>query len=153
MEPLQYVMDLPATRDRVWEMWTTAVGLCSWLCLRAEVEPKVGGPFELFFNPDESKPASDSTLGCKVLSVDRPRLLVFDWRGADELAEVMNAPGTPRTRCQVELLPRPTGTRLRVTHSGWGDGPGWEEARAWFDRAWSGALERLLVGLDLTLSP
>ncbi len=147
MEPLQYVLDLPAGRDRVWRMWTTPEGLCSWLCLRADVEPRVGGPFELFFNPDESKPESDSTIGCKVLSVDQPRLLVFDWRGADEVAEVMNAPDAPPTQCQVELLPRPTGTRLRLTHSDWGDGPGWEEARAWFDRAWSDALERLLVAV------
>lgn len=144
MEELSFTLDLPATRDRIWELWTTAAGLASWLCLRARVEPRVGGPFELFFNPNVRQPDSDSTLGCKVLSADPPRLLEFDWRGADALEEVMNKPGVPRTQCKLELFPRPSGTRLKLTHSGWGEGAGWADARAWFAKAWATALERLL---------
>ncbi len=143
MQPLTYTMDLPVPRDRVWNAWTTSAGLASWLCLRAEVEPVVGGRYELFWNPDATRPESDSTLGCRVLSVDRPRLLRFTWRGADEVADVMNVPGAPVTEVEVRLLPTPDGTRLEISHAGWGDGPGWERARAWFDRAWSGALEQL----------
>ena len=97
MQPLFYTMDIATPRDRLWEAWTTPEGLSSWLCLRADVEPAVGGRFELFWNPDASRPESDSTLGCRVLSIDRPRLLQFTWRGSDEVAEVMNAPGAPVT--------------------------------------------------------
>jgi uncharacterized protein YndB with AHSA1/START domain len=143
MDPLRYTMDLPAPRDRVWDAWTRPGILARWLCLRAEVEPAVGGRYELFWNPDPRRPESDSTIGCRVLSIDRPRLLRFTWRGSDEVADVMNAPGAPVTEVEVRLFPTPDGTRLEVTHSGWGDGPGWERARAWFDRAWSGALEGL----------
>lgn len=143
MEPLAYERDVPATRDRIWELFTTEAGLASWLCLRARVEPVVGGAYELFWNPDSSKPESDSTLGCTLLTVDRPRLLVFTWRGADAVADVMNVEGAPVTQVTVALTPGPGGTRLRLTHEGWGDGPGWERARAWFDRAWTGALEGL----------
>ena len=143
MEPLHYAMDLAQPRDRVWPAWTTAEGLCAWLCLRANVEPVVNGPFELFWNPDESRPESESTLGCRVLSVDRPRLLEFTWRGSDEVADVMNVEGAPQTRVQVKLFPTPDGTRLELTHHGWGEGQGWQRARAWFDRAWQNALEKL----------
>jgi len=143
MEPLRYELDLAATRDRVWELFTTAEGLAAWLCLRARVEPRVGGVYELFWNPDETRPDSDSTLGCRILSIDRPRLLSFTWRGADEVADVMNADGVAPTVVTVELLPRPTGTRLRMIHDGWGDGDGWERARSWFDRAWRAALPGL----------
>ena len=143
MEPLRFELDLPASRDRMWDLFTTAAGLSSWLCLRARVEPRVGGAYELFWNPDETRPESDSTLGCRILSIDRPRLLAFTWRGADAVADVMNAEGVIPTEVVVELLPRPTGTRLRMTHSGWGDGDDWEKARAWFDRAWRGALAKL----------
>ena len=118
-------------------------GLGAWLCLRANVEPRVGGAYELFWNPDESRPDHDSTIGCRVLSIDRPRLLAFSWRGSDEVADVMNVEGAPQTSVTVQLLPRPSGTRLVVVHEGWGEGDGWARARAWFDRAWSGALERL----------
>ena len=143
MEPLLFELDLPVSRDRMWDLFTTAAGLSSWLCLRARVEPRVGGAYELFWNPDETRPESDSTLGCRILSIDRPRLLAFTWRGADAVADVMNAEGVIPTEVVVELLPRPTGTRLRMTHSGWGDGDDWEKARAWFDRAWRGALAKL----------
>ena len=143
MEPLIYRMNLVHPRDRIWALWTTPAGLTSWLCRRANVEPVVGGPFELFWNPDETKPESDSTLGCRVLSVDHPRLLEFSWRGADEVADVMNIEGAPQTQVKVELFPTLEGMRLEVTHHGWGDGADWKRARAWFDRAWQNALEEL----------
>jgi uncharacterized protein YndB with AHSA1/START domain len=150
MHPLTYTMDLPVPRDRVWTAWTTPGGLASWLCLRAEVEPVVGGRYELFWNADTTRPDSDSTLGCRVLSVDWPRLLRFTWRGADEVADVMNVPGAPVTEVEVRFFPTPDGTRLEIVHSGWADGPGWERARTWFDRAWSGALEQLRTVLART---
>lgn len=123
--------------------------LATWLCLRANVQPVVGGSYELFWNPDPSQPQSNSTVGCRVLSVDRPRLLQFTWRGSDEVADMMNAPDAPTTEIKVELFPTPTGTRLELTHMGWGDGPDWERARAWFERAWCGALE----GMQQLLAP
>jgi len=143
MESLKYTMDLAVPRDRVWDAWTRPERLAEWLCLRANVEPVVGGRYELFWNPEPSRPESDSTVGCRVLSIDRPRLLRFTWRGSDDVADVMNVDGAPVTEVEVRLGPTPDGTRLTVTHTGWGEGPGWERARAWFDRAWSGALERL----------
>jgi len=145
VEPLTYKMDIAAPRDRVWRAWTTPQGLASWLCLRANIKPVVGGKFELFWNPDETRPESDSTLGCRVLSIDRPRLLHFTWRGSDEVADVMNAPDAPVTDVKVDLFPTLDGTRLELTHTGWGDGPSWERAREWFDRAWAGALEKLRI--------
>jgi uncharacterized protein YndB with AHSA1/START domain len=143
MEPLVFERMIAAARDEVWLALTTAAGLTSWLCRRARVEPVVGGAFELYWNPDETRPESDSTIGCRVLAVDPPRLLTFTWRGADEVADVMHAVGAPVTQVTVELRPRPTGTRLLLTHAGWGAGPGWDRARAWFARAWEDALARL----------
>jgi uncharacterized protein YndB with AHSA1/START domain len=147
MKPLRFTLDVPTPRDRVWEALTTAEGLASWLCLRARVEPEIGGACELFWDPDESHPERDSTLGCTFLSVDEPRLLEFTWRGSEAVADVMNVPGAAQTQVKVELRPTLDGTRLELTHSGWGDGPGWERARAWFDRAWGGALQALRTRL------
>ncbi len=145
MEPLRFTVDLAAPRDLVWETFTTAAGLASWLCLRARVEPEIGGAYELFWDPDESHPERDSTLGCTVLSIDAPRLLEFTWRGSEAVADIMNIKGVRPTQVKVELRPTLDGTRVELTHSGWGDGPGWERARAWFERAWGGALDQLRV--------
>lgn len=143
MDALRYQVELAAPLDRVWHAWSTAEGLAAWLCLRASVEATVGGAYELFWNPDASRPESDSTIGCRILALDPPRLLRFTWRGSDDVADVMNVPGAPTTQVQVELVPAGKGTHLEVVHSGWGEGAGWERARAWFDRAWTGALARL----------
>jgi len=142
-EPIVLTMDLAETRDRIWEMWTTPEGLTSWLCLRAHVEPWVGGAYELFWNPDETRPLSDSTVGCRVLSIDPPRLLEVSWRGADAVARVMDARGAPTTQVTVRLYPTLTGTRLELLHAGWGEGAEWARARAWFERVWAGAFELL----------
>jgi uncharacterized protein YndB with AHSA1/START domain len=144
MEPIRIETDLPLGRDRVWDLWTTAAGLATWLGARAVVEPVVGGRFEIFWNPDPaSPPDSDSTIGCRILSIDRPRLLRFTWRGSDAVADVMNVPGAPVTEVEVAMSPTLDGTRLVMTHSGWADGPGWRRAREWFARAWGYAFENL----------
>jgi uncharacterized protein YndB with AHSA1/START domain len=143
MLPIQIERMIALPRASVWWAWTTVEGLTSWLCLRAVVDPVVGGKYELFWNPDESRPESDSTLGCRVLSIFRPRHLHFTWRGSDEVASVMNVPGAPQTEVAVDLFPALEGTRLLVTHQGWGEGPDWARARAWFERAWTAALEKL----------
>ncbi len=139
MEPLFFKMDLCWPRDRVWTAWTTPEGLTGWLCLRAVVEPVVGGAYELFFDPDPAGPEGCSTLCGRVLSVDRPRLLQFSGATA--------SPDSPLSEVKVELFPTPSGTRLEVTHSGWGEGEQWETARAWFERSWYDALERLRLAL------
>jgi len=71
-EPLRYRMDLAHARNRVWAAWTQADELAKWLCVRATVEPVVGGRCELFWNPDPSRPESDSTIGFRVLRADGP---------------------------------------------------------------------------------
>jgi uncharacterized protein YndB with AHSA1/START domain len=141
-------MDLREGRDRVWDMWTTPPGLTSWLCERAKVEPFAGGAYELYWNPDQSQPLSNSTNGCRVLSIDRPRLLVVSWRGSDAVARVMDAPGAPTTQVEVRLFPTLDGTRLELRHMGWGRGPEWTRARQWFELAWSNAFERLRMRLS-----
>jgi uncharacterized protein YndB with AHSA1/START domain len=147
MEPLDYELVLPAPRDEVWRAFTTPDGLTQWLAPRARVEAVVGGPYELFWAPPEAPPESNSTLGCRVLSVDPPRLLRFTWRGSDEVADVMNAPGAPVTEVTVALTPALDGTRLRLTHAGWGEVADWARARAWFDAAWTNALRALRAHL------
>jgi len=149
LDPIRVRVDLPVARDQVWEAFATAAGLASWLCLRARVEPEIGGAYELFWDPDESHPERDSTLGCTILSIDEPRLLEFTWRGSEAVADVMNAPGVLPTQVRVELRPTLEGTRVEVVHSGWGEGPGWERARAWFENAWRVAL----VALRARLAP
>jgi uncharacterized protein YndB with AHSA1/START domain len=117
---IHYVMDLAAPRDRVWQAWTTSEGLAAWLCREATVEPAVGGRVLLSWDT--------GAVSCRVLSIDRPRLLLLGWPSDSGLAEVC-----------LQLRPTLDGTRLELTLSGLESGAAHELA----DRTWQHGLERL----------
>ena len=129
MESFELEVDLPATRDRIWALWTTAEGLTAWLGVRAEVEPRVGGRFSIEFGDLAAPSAAVEALKHgSVLSIDAPRMLVLGFAG---------------TALEVELTPRPpSGSRLSVSHPGLGDTA---EELDWFSEAWQSALGRLQV--------
>jgi uncharacterized protein YndB with AHSA1/START domain len=69
----------------------------------------------------------------RYLEVERPRLLVYTWQPSwDDFAE---------TTIRVELTPTRTGTRVRITHSGFGDRlasatghtAGWRRVLGWLE--------------------
>jgi len=69
MEAITIEETLKAPIDRVWRAWTDPEQLCPWFALRANVVPKRGGAYELFW--DLAHPERQSTLGCRVLSSSR----------------------------------------------------------------------------------
>lgn len=134
---------LPAARDEVWALWSSAEGLQRWLVKRAKVDLRPGGAYELYFLPDAPRGLQGSET-CRVLSFIPGRMLSFTW----------NAPPTlPRTRSLhtwvvVELEALEGATRVRVTHAGWPasglrDEPQWGETYAYFERAWVSVLRAL----------
>lgn len=129
---------LPKNAERVCDAWLRPGLLSAWLCEAARVTPREGGSYELFWDPPN--PASNSTLGCRLLAVEPGRRLEFDWRGPDQLLELMP---TGRTRVEVRFVPAGKGCRLELSHKGFGEGPEWERAVDWQSRAWSSALDRL----------
>lgn len=115
----------------------------SWLTKKADVEMKVGGKYELFWTPEDPDLSNNSTYGCKVLAVERPRFFTIEWMGNAEQKAFMN---TVRPRTHVTILFSPlekTVTRVTVIHTGWREGKQWESARQYFVRAWTEALEKL----------
>ena len=43
---------VPASLAEVWDGWTTAQGVATFLGPRARIELAVGGPYEIYFDPD-----------------------------------------------------------------------------------------------------
>jgi uncharacterized protein YndB with AHSA1/START domain len=137
MTTLSYEMVLPVQRDKVWWAWTTEEGLAAWLCQRAEVQPFVGGQFELFLDEDGHH-QREPELRCQVLSIDHPRLLQLSWHGPGD-AEAEVGP----TEVKVELFPALDGTRLAITHACSDQLAGCEDSRQLIERMWIDSLERL----------
>jgi uncharacterized protein YndB with AHSA1/START domain len=136
--------------DRAFEYFTTNDLLSSWLADSAEVEPVVGGKYEIFWDPAIVE--NDGTRGCKVTAIEPGKFLSFDWRGPTMFEQTMNV-ADPLTHVVVFFIPyadgAERGTEVHLVHSGWGAGDEWEQARVWFDNAWRiafGALESLVNG-------
>lgn len=108
----------------------------------ARIEPRVGGDYCVMFDP-HGDPTGDrlGTNGCTFVAVDPEVELVFEWRGPEQFTE-MNVQPFP-TRVRVLFASEDGGTRVRLTHSGFGEGAGWGESRAFFERAWSKTLDLL----------
>jgi len=100
---------LPVPRDRVFDAWLDPASLARWMGTGegAEVtalEPRVGGKFRIVMRHRGGEVAHWG----EYLAIDRPSLLSFTWLS-------VNTDHRP-TLVTVELLERPDGTELILTH-------------------------------------
>lgn len=135
--------------DRAFDMFTNNQLLESWFPVEANVEPVVGGKYELFWDSEDKE--NNSTIGCKVTAIEPGKLIAFEWKGPVEFKEFMNN-ADPLTHVVVIFLPCPNEndpcTEVHVIHSGWRSTEEWEEARQFFERAWNEELQELKEFID-----
>ncbi|GAG73922.1 unnamed protein product [marine sediment metagenome] len=140
---IQIEIELNWDVSQAFELFTVNKKLESWLSEKAEVEPKVGGKYELFWDPQNRE--INSTIGCKVTSIKKDKFLSFEWKGPERFQSFLNF-CDPLTHVVVVFSSNsddPQKTTLFLFHSGWRDGPEWQKARNYFEKAWSGALTNL----------
>jgi uncharacterized protein YndB with AHSA1/START domain len=128
-----------APLDAVWKTWTTTEGVKTFFAPDARVEARPDGPFEIYFNPFAA-PGSKGADGMRVLAVQERKMLSYTWNAPPHLAQVRGQ------RTVVILRFKPLGdaeTQLTLTHAGWGDGGEWDQAYAYFDKAWDSVLGNL----------
>ena len=133
-------ISLKCNPQKAFEMFTSNKHLEIWLTQIADVEPKVGGKYELFWNPEDKE--NDSTIGCKILALHPSKFLSFEWKGPKQFKHFMNEV-RPLTNVVIFLIPCQECTELHLLHTGWGDTSEWEEARQYFVKAWTIALSEL----------
>ena len=67
-------------------------------------------------------------------------MISFTWNAPPHLPQAR----AQRTFVTVRMQPEGAAeTRVRLTHAGWGDGGEWDQAYAYFDRAWGNVLANL----------
>jgi uncharacterized protein YndB with AHSA1/START domain len=131
---------LKCNAEKAFELFTMNEHVEKWLTLKANVEPEVGGKFELFWNLEDRE--NDSTIGCRILAFHPPALLSFEWKGPKQFKHFMNNV-RPLTNVAVSIIPKDEESVVHLLHTGWKDTQEWEKARQWFDTAWKNAFTRL----------
>ena len=138
---LRAEITLAAPVDAVWAAWTTEEGIKTFFAPAAHIEPRVDGAYEIFFSP--SAPAGQrGGEGLRILAFEPPRRLSFTWNAPPSQPYVR----AQRTVVTIELTPIDAGhAKLRFTQAGWGEGPEWDAAYAYFDDAWGTFVLPMLV--------
>lgn len=131
---------VPAALAAVWEAWTTSRGITSFMAPQAVIEPRVGGAFHIHFAPD-APPGQRGADDMRFMALQPMKMLSFDWNAPPSLPHAR----AQRTFVVVRFEPvTATSTRVRLHHTGWGDGGEWDEAYRYFDRAWGSVLGKLV---------
>ena len=137
---IYHSISLKCKPHKAFELFTINKHLERWLTKVADVEPKVGGKYELFWNPEDRE--NDSTIGCKILAIAPSKFLSFEWKGPKQFKHFMNNV-RPLTNVVIFFIPHAEETEVHLLHTGWRDTSEWEEARQWFSKAWEMALSEL----------
>jgi len=125
-------VEVPAPIKEVWKAWTTEKGLTSFMAPAARVEARPNGAFEPLFNI-KAPPGQQGAEGMKIMALQPPTFLSFTWNAPPHLPEVRNQ----TSHVSVRLVETATDkTRVTLWHDGWGIGGEWDEAFAYFSRAW-----------------
>lgn len=129
--------DVNAPVAEVWRVFTTSGGAEEFFAQKANIELKIGGPYEIQFDPKDER---SGTRGLKILSYLPEEMISFQWNAPPQFPEVRNG----GTWVVVEMRPIGAGrTHVTTTHVGWKNGPEWDQAYAHFQSGWSGLMDRL----------
>jgi uncharacterized protein YndB with AHSA1/START domain len=124
---------IPAPVAEVWKAWTTSEGAATFFAPKANIELRLGGPFEILFDLDVS-PGNRGSEGCTVLSFLPLEMLSFTWNAPPEMPNARKQFAFVVVRlAEVDA----NQTRVDLNHLGWGEGEEWERAYLYFDRAWA----------------
>jgi uncharacterized protein YndB with AHSA1/START domain len=137
---IQLSVSLPAPPVEVYRTIATVEGWKTWAAPAVFGEIKLNGEFETSYSADATAgdPANIRQL---VLALVPDSLVVF--------RTVQTPPGFPhpdlfkQTVTTMQLAPEASGTRLTLTHSGFGTSPEWDELHGFFEQGDRQTLEVL----------
>lgn len=140
---ISFQVRVQGTPDQVFGSWVSADGIKSFFGSGSNVDPKVGGLYEIDFGltPDGQVAGPRNN---KILRYIPGRALDFEWT-MPGFAEELNVDPLPTW---VEIRLEPSGnngaqTLVRLDHYGFGEGPQWDRCYDFFERGWFDILFRL----------
>ncbi|MHA1913283.1 MAG: SRPBCC family protein [Promethearchaeota archaeon] len=138
---IQITEEIDCEISTAFNYFTTNKLIESWLTEKADVEPQIGGKYELFWDHEDRE--NNSTIGCKITGIENEKYISFDWKGPIQFKPFMNT-ADPLTHVIVFFSSNnPDKTTIHLFHTGWRSDSEWQNAREYFERAWSNALNEL----------
>ena len=126
-------IDVPADVKTVWAAWTTNDGARSFFAPDSNIDARVDGAYEIFFNP-AGEPGMRGGDDMRILTYQPHHMLSFTWNAPPSIPEIR------KQRTLVVLTfdqISESETRVTLDHMGWGTGKAWDEAFEYFVAAWN----------------
>jgi uncharacterized protein YndB with AHSA1/START domain len=132
-------IEIESDIESLWQKFTTEEGLISFFAPAVHFQFEIGGSFEMLF--DLKKPLGlQGSENCKILSFLPQKMISFSWNNPPKFEHIRDE----KTWVVIEFQEIDNKkTRVILTHLGWKDGPEWEGAFEYFDKAWDIVLKRL----------
>jgi uncharacterized protein YndB with AHSA1/START domain len=138
----------------VFQLWASAPGILKFFAPKATVEPRVGGRYQLAFEPQsDPEGRQHGTFGVSILELVPERRLVAEWSFPPFGPEYATKPYP--TRLEIDIEPAPENrTRVRLAHRGFPTDTKWDKPLTTFrDVIWPLVLNRLVVYARDGVSP
>jgi uncharacterized protein YndB with AHSA1/START domain len=132
---LEKELFINATPQRVFQALTEKEDLERWFVQKAEVDLRPGGAIRLEWAPDAVEIGT-------VLELDPPHRLSYSWKALEP---------SPTT-ITFELTAENGGTRLRLIHTGIGQGEDWDSYYNSVSSGWNVHLNNLTTWLETGIS-
>ena len=128
---LEKELFIKASPQRVFQALTRSEDLERWFLVKAEVDLRPGGTIRFAWEPGKFEVG-------KILVLEPPHRLSYTWETF----------GPGPTTVTFELVGENDGTRLRLTHTGIGEGEDWDRYYSSVKSGWSAHLGDLAAWLE-----
>lgn len=129
-------VDVAAPAIEAWMAWTSGEQIDAWWGPHAtNIDLRIGGPFEIRFDPD-APPGRQGSEGCQFLAYVPGEMISFTWNAPPHLA-------LRETNTWVVVTFSDSGpgqARVRLVHTGFLEGPDWDAYLTYFESAWAHVL-------------
>ncbi len=141
--PVAHETTVAADPMTVFDTLTTSEGVTAFLGVQATVDLAIGGSYELLFATD-NPPGEQGSEGCQILAYVPGESLSFSWNAPPTLPAIRGL----HTWVVITLRTEGDGTHVRLVHTGFAEGPDWDEDREYFARAWGNVLAALALHFE-----
>ncbi len=137
LRPMVYAATtVERSADEAFADWTTSETVEAFFAKKAFIEAKPGGKYALWFAPDAPEGMRGSDFG-RVLGLQEGRMISVSWDMPPYMPEIR----PHQTVLQILFEPVDDDTtRVRLFHTGFGEGEAWDKGHAYFKETWPAVL-------------
>jgi uncharacterized protein YndB with AHSA1/START domain len=132
---IEITKTISAPPQQVFRALTDAAEIERWFASSAESHPRTGGSYTYRFEFDDS--SRNHTYRGEYIEVEAGRTVRYPWQT-----------GLGPTEVAFGLEPADGDTRVRLVHSGWGEGADWDASVEQHRQGWDAFLENLKAYLE-----